>query len=289
MIEKVVTFGKERNLVGVLSPGGSIDRGSPAVILLNSGLVHRVGPFRMGVELARRLAALGLDVLRYDQSGLGDSEARRDQPAYEQRAVEDAGDAMDHLKKLRGRESFVFLGLCAGAINAHHIAVADPRVRGAVFIDGYAIPTPRYRLRRMFYRALSPERVLGAAGRKAAGLLRVIGRASPEAMDREALVDEREAIFEKVDPSAETVGRDLAAFARRDLRLLFVYTSSAEERYNAAGQLFEAFTQPELRRVAEVAHYPLADHTFTVIAHRLEMFARVCAWARRHWVAGSSP
>ena len=84
--EEAVIFGENHSLDGIITnpaAAGPIDS-SPGVILLNSGLVHRVGPNRVYVKLARRLAGLGLTVLRFDYSGVGDSPNRRDSIALEE-------------------------------------------------------------------------------------------------------------------------------------------------------------------------------------------------------------
>jgi hypothetical protein len=54
----------------------------PAVmfVLLNAGAVHRQGPFRLYVHLARRLAALGFSCVRFDQPGIGDSLQAAERP-----------------------------------------------------------------------------------------------------------------------------------------------------------------------------------------------------------------
>ena len=75
-VERVYHFGPSDSLLGVvtLPPGDRLEASTrrPFVIILNAGLVHRVGPFRMTVELARQLAKRGLRVMRIDQAGLGD-------------------------------------------------------------------------------------------------------------------------------------------------------------------------------------------------------------------------
>ena len=58
-------------LVGVLHHGAQGARQDTAVILLNAGMVQRMGPYRGGVQLARSLAGGGFPVFRFDQSGLG--------------------------------------------------------------------------------------------------------------------------------------------------------------------------------------------------------------------------
>jgi len=78
--EKIFTCGPGGALVGVLTEPdvARAPPDAPAVLLWNVGLNHRVGPFRVFVELARRLAEAGFTVLRLDLSGLGDSEVRKD-------------------------------------------------------------------------------------------------------------------------------------------------------------------------------------------------------------------
>ena len=56
----------------------------PLLILLNAGAVRRIGPNRLYVALARRVAAGGALVLRVDLSGL--ATARRD-PGRPERVV----------------------------------------------------------------------------------------------------------------------------------------------------------------------------------------------------------
>ncbi|HHO68021.1 MAG TPA: alpha/beta hydrolase, partial [Gammaproteobacteria bacterium] len=73
MKERVVTFGPERNLVGVLTQPDQVRPDLPVLVFLNAGLLHRVGPYRMHVDLARQLAARGYASLRFDLSGRGDS------------------------------------------------------------------------------------------------------------------------------------------------------------------------------------------------------------------------
>src|SRR5262249_27402146 len=64
-----------RSLFGIHTEPLDPPRGkrSPMVLFLNAGAVHRVGPNRMYVDLARSWAEHGLTSLRLDLSGLGDS------------------------------------------------------------------------------------------------------------------------------------------------------------------------------------------------------------------------
>src|SRR5215467_3344973 len=117
MKEEVVLFGERKSLVGIVtSPPPRLTQERMAVILLNPGIVHRVGPGRIYVKIARRLASTGLTVLRFDFSGIGDSAPRHDSLPFEKSAIEEARDAMEFLQATRGVEKFILLGGCSGAL-----------------------------------------------------------------------------------------------------------------------------------------------------------------------------
>jgi len=105
---------------------------------LNSGLVHRVGPNRLYVNLARRVAELGLTALRFDLSGVGDSRVRQDNLPFEESAIQDTQEAMNLLAQTRNIDQFVLLGICSGAVNSFAVACRDSRVAGAVMINPLA-------------------------------------------------------------------------------------------------------------------------------------------------------
>jgi hypothetical protein len=77
--EQAVLLGPRRTLVGIVTrPLVPPDPAVPAVVIFNTGIVHRVGHNRMYVTLARMLATAGRVTVRFDQSGLGDSGPRND-------------------------------------------------------------------------------------------------------------------------------------------------------------------------------------------------------------------
>ena len=56
MNEQPRFFGPGGGLFGIETLPAQRREGAPTVLLLNAGLLHRVGPNRFNVELARRLA-----------------------------------------------------------------------------------------------------------------------------------------------------------------------------------------------------------------------------------------
>ena len=91
MIERTITFGADSGLIGTLclpsTPGA--DGSGVGQILFNAGVVHRIGPHRINVKLARSLAASGIASIRFDLSGLGDSARASGNLAFEEQAVID--------------------------------------------------------------------------------------------------------------------------------------------------------------------------------------------------------
>ena len=57
MQEEAFRFGRARHLVGIAGLPSSPVPEAVGVIVLNAGLVHRIGPFRLHVEMTRRLLA----------------------------------------------------------------------------------------------------------------------------------------------------------------------------------------------------------------------------------------
>ena len=139
MRENAFLFGSGQGLAGIVTePSNQSQPGVPAnlgVVFLNAGVIHRVGPSRLYVTLARELAGLGCVAARFDHSGVGDSSVRRDGLPFEESAIAEAREAMDWLQKTRGVDRFVLAGLCSGAVTSFEAAVVDERVVGVAMIN----------------------------------------------------------------------------------------------------------------------------------------------------------
>src|SRR5207244_534540 len=101
-------------LAGVVTEpdGSSVVRG--AVVLVTAGLVPSFGPFRLYAELARRLAADGFAVLRFDVEGIGNSVVAHPGLPFVERAALGVRAAEFMRERYEGRE-LVLAGLCSGA------------------------------------------------------------------------------------------------------------------------------------------------------------------------------
>ena len=111
---------------------------APAVLMLNTGAVSRIGNARLGVHFARRLARQGIASLRIDLGGLGDSQPSSDAVSldalYAQAGADDAACAARWLTA-QGHRGAVLLGICAGAFVGLHAASREPAVIGAVLVN----------------------------------------------------------------------------------------------------------------------------------------------------------
>ncbi len=138
--ERPVRFGPDEKLFGILTPAvappPSGDR--PAIVLLPAGAVNRCGPHRLYVTMARRWADLGINVLRIDLSGIGDSPAvagERENLVYPREGLNDIGAALDFLSAEVGAGRFIIVGLCSGANLAYQAARREERLAGVVMMN----------------------------------------------------------------------------------------------------------------------------------------------------------
>lgn len=280
MSEVTITFGSDRHLVGTLSmpdtaAGGG---GGLAVLLLNAGVIHRIGPHRFNVKLARELARRGLVTLRLDLSGQGDSRLPASPLPFERQAVADLQAAMDHVQRLCGIDRFVIAGICSGAQNGLAAAEADPRVTGLWLLDAYMYPTPRtrwvrYRLQlqtRWFATLMSWTRsALTLVARRVIGLLRPTARPQPR-------VD-----YGHRAPTREAFADLLNRLTQRGVKVHMTYTGSMLWNYNYPEQLRDAFAGEAFLDHVQCDFLPEVDHTATLLASQRRLTASLCDWLER--------
>jgi pimeloyl-ACP methyl ester carboxylesterase len=275
MTERIFRFGPEESLLGVLTESEQVGPDTPALLFLNAGTMPHVGPFGWYSTLARRLAEDGVPCFRMDLSGIGESPPRDEPGSAQDRVCVDVTAAMDLLARKRKVGRFVLLGLCSGAVLAHHVAVRDQRVAGAVLLDGYGYLTFGYYLRRYAARAFRLRSWFGMPGR----LLRWI---LPRSARRESGPLLSESLFFDFPPR-EQVRTDLVELMRRGTQLLFLYTGGVTEHYlNHRRQFAEMFGRLDPGgEFIEVEYDAEADHLYSAHSQRQAMFARIEAWMRR--------
>jgi alpha-beta hydrolase superfamily lysophospholipase len=244
-------------------------------VVLNAGIVHHVGPFRLHVLLARELAAQGFTTLRVDLSGLGDSSLRTGNATRSERILADLREVFAQLESTRGSQRFVLVGLCSGAYHLHQVAVKDRRVVGMVSLDGIGYRTRGYwwraqilrRLRWRYWRNALKRRWLNWRRRKA-------GLVSEEVAGRKLA----EAEFFANDQAPAVVARELRDLRLRGADMLFVYTGGCEDVCGA--QQFQEMFGISPDKQTQVEYYADCEHTFHVIANQQKVLGRIRQWAQ---------
>jgi Alpha/beta hydrolase family len=272
--DTALLFGAHRTLVGVLTEASR--RNDTAVILLNAGLIHHVGPHRLHVRLARALATAGVSCLRFDFSGIGDSPARPDNLPILKMVEREPLEAMDTLEG-RGFRRFVLMGICSGAYSAFKVAGQDSRVVGAVLInpqnlndDGgseAATWTRRYWTRSIFRRRAWLNLLTG----------RVNYRRLFRTMSSQIVGDTKARRFQPQDLQREL---DKLVSVNRT-RMLFV----ASEDDVSIEYLALLLGHHPLRDAANGAvgtvTIPDADHLFTVLKDQQKLIEAIVGWTMR--------
>ena len=270
--ETVHCFGDGNILSGILTQPTDIVVKDLCVVFLNAGLVHRIGPFRMHVDMARALAQTGIPSFRFDLSGLGDSLRRDCNLADEERAVLDIQEAFDHLKDITGINSFITFGLCSGADNAHAVALIDQRLVGAVMLDGPAYPNLQYKVSHYAPKIMK----LKSWKTMAKGLMN--GNNQPAAS---------QAVYVRTFAPREQVESEINIMISRGVELLYIYSGGFAKYYNHALQFKENF--PSIAVNTADAHvqcdfFEHADHTYPDLGDRKLLTERVIRWVQEKYI-----
>jgi pimeloyl-ACP methyl ester carboxylesterase len=270
--EQALLLGPRRSLVGIVTDGAVPGSDRPVVVILNSGIVHRVGANRMSVALARALAATGHTVLRFDLSGIGDSDPRPESLPPWEAGYADVREVLDSLESSRGTRRVILAGLCAGADLSLLCAQRDARVVGAALLDPFLPRTRRHWMHHYGRRMLRPESWLNVMrGRNPFGRAlraRLAGDDAPVAQDpREKLARDPEvrAFLERAYQDA----------LRRGTQLMAVV--SGERSYYRA-HLLDAFPAAPFGRQLRLEYFRRSDHLFTASGDSARLVRSVVDW-----------
>jgi hypothetical protein len=270
MTESTLAFGANAGLVGTLATAAQ--SAGIGALLFNAGVVPRIGPNRLNVRIARSLAAQGIPSLRFDLSGRGDSSPARGMESYEQQAVADIGSAMNLLTERTGVTRFALMGLCSGAENAFHAALADERVIGMTLMDSYHYPTLRTHLNRFRRRARLQGGVLRAGGSWLRRRLKGSGKATTPAREGAS------SSFGSIRPTPEAFAAQLRKLIDRGVKIDLLFSGSFLETYNYEHQFRDGFGRFGIVERIHVEYRPDLDHTLSTAAMQREVVERTTRW-----------
>jgi pimeloyl-ACP methyl ester carboxylesterase len=295
--EKVSLFGPEGALLGIVTPpapGANGHDGRTGVVILNSGVLHRIGPHRLTVKLARRLARAAFPVLRFDQSGVGDSRFQAATDSYDALAIRETRAAMDHLAAAAGVQRFVLAGLCSGADTSFATALEDERVVGVLLLDPYAYRTAGYFVRHIVERARHLDAWIGFA-RRGAIKARDLALSRLRRGGAGAGLDDQQTKEEVPDyvrefPPREVFAKGLRALVDRNVSVYIVYSGMLRTlHYNHHGQFESAFARYGLAGKVRCEWWPGVDHTFTALSWQQMLIDATARWASQLRGAGQQP
>jgi len=265
-MEQVVTMQVAgHRLLGILH-GAHASTTDVGVVVVVGGPQYRVGSHRQFVLLARDLAGHGVPVLRFDYSGMGDSEGEARTFAEVAADIAAAVDAMArHAPQIR---RFVLWGLCDGASAGLMYAATDRRVAGLVLLNPWVRTEsglarsqlwtyyPRRLVSREFWRKIArrPRALLGSAS-GLAGTLRRSRRVKPESGSADAESASKESFLERMIQAAERFDGGIAVLlSGNDITAgEFKAMLAAERRWR------RAFGKTSVR----ISELPDANHTFS--------------------------
>ncbi len=277
MDELACSFGTESALVGVYTQtemlNGNQDN-RPVVLLLNSGLLSNVGPYRLYVRLARHFSSIGFNTFRFDISGIGDSERRSDDLARDKQQVEDVQAAMDYLQREFKRQNFVVMGICTGADNAHRAMLADTRIVGAVGIDGYYFKTPRY-----YFNDLKNQKIPKLLQKRAWKSKLSTIKARIDKFRKKPTIPNFESItipFRWTVPDREQTALEYQSFIDRGASNLCIFTGSWP--YNYQNQHSDAFPEITFGDNMQILYLEDADHVFPLSQDRKLLTKSISDW-----------
>ncbi|OED36245.1 hypothetical protein AB833_26775 [Chromatiales bacterium (ex Bugula neritina AB1)] len=271
MRERILKIGKPQPLTSIVSIPKTLNPEIPAVILLNSGVMHHVGTCRLSVKIARALANIGLLSIRFDFSGIGDSAPRSGTQTFTESAPSEVIEVMDFLQNSRGISKFVLIGLCSGADAAYETALIDKRVCAITQIDPYCYRTKKSYLYHWIPRLLSASHWVQYIKIKA----QRFQQSTNSAIDDENLETPS---YVRIFPERESVRDGMQKLADRDVSILAIFTSSQEYYYES--QFEESMSDVNFNGCFTARFYSNCHHIITEPHYQKKVLEDITAWAR---------
>lgn len=271
--ERSVLYGKRASLVGILTYSPTpVERALPCLLILNAGIVRKVGPARLNVILARALAETGFDVFRFDFAGVGDSPIRTDGKSLAEGVILDVQETMDHLSETMGYETFVTIGLCSGADNGMRAAEVDPRIVGVAMFDPTIDRTAKWYLHKTWGRLSSWQylrSLMSPRHRRWQRLLKGEAETQPE---------EKPELYQVTYSERADIAHCLQTLVDRSVRLFVTFTGSWEFIYNYHDQFRDVYSGIDFHRSLVLHYQPQANHRFLDSGHRQILVDNLIDW-----------
>ena len=290
MQEKAITLKGAAKLAAIITLPDATQRDSnaPGVIILNEGILHRIGAGRLHVKMARQLAKLGYLCMRMDHSSIGDSGPRRGTETFEVAAVTEVQLAMTYLTEIYGTKKFIIYGLCSGSDVAFDLAVLDDRIAGIIQLDAHIYTTRKSVINQFVShygsRLFKLSAWTGAIRRKFSELLTGKKKSKLDVLDEEGR-DEwyADPDYIRVKPPKEYVEKGLTTITAKNIPMYVCFTDGGYYGvYNYVNQYRDAFSRVNFGNLLEVQFIVGSTHLFTALTHQEQLFQEINAWLGKH-------
>ena len=268
MEEDVIRFGTDDSMVGIMTRGDGSQPSKLGCILPNIGLAHRIGPHRLNVKIARRLAQIGVSTMRFDLSGVGDNPNLKTSHGVIDQAVEDMRDAMNHMEKTSGIKRFIVFGICSGAQNGYFLALNDERITGILMYDGFDFPSMRSKLEYNIHQFRSTS--WPDIGKKIRN--RVLPRSAKKSEDIFATA------LDEMHPTRDQFRAAMEKLLARRVSICTFYSGSRRAR-DAGRGLLGGLGDPALLDKITYTFDSEMDHTATSHASQQRLLSYISDWA----------
>jgi len=251
MKEKVLRIGKPQALTAIASIPEKNLSADMAVVIVNAGVMHHIGPSRNSVRVARELAQSGYLALRFDFSGIGDSVPRS------------------------GTQWFTLMGLCSGADTIYETALQDERVHALCQIDPFCYRTPRWKFNYWLARLSDPGHWLRFLKRRVSQL-----KEKSKNKSREGNV-ELPTYIRDFPPRTE-VRDGLNKLFKRNVRLLALFTNGQTKIYNYEKQFVDSMPDVDFKDLFTTAYYKNCSHIINEPDQQFMVTSKIINWVRSH-------
>ena len=274
--ENAIRIGRPTPLTTIVTEPKSFEKNKPAVLILNSGVMHHIGTCRVSVKIARLLAESGFLAARFDFSGIGDSETRRGTQSFQESSVVEIKEVMDYLQRKKGINKFIVYGLCSGADASYEIALRDERIIGMAQIDSYCYRNWKWYLMHFGPRILD----LGVWVRL---LKRMTDNTAKTDSFSVASVDEEFVempSYIRVFPPREEIAKGLNSLAQKNVHMYNIFTGGALEVYNHQSQYEDGFSDVDFKELLTVDYYCDLEHIITDPNYQKLIPQKICQWVQ---------
>jgi pimeloyl-ACP methyl ester carboxylesterase len=277
--EQGIRFGKAGHLAGTMTLAEP-----PTVVglvLPSAGLLHRIGPHRMHVRLARLAASRGVSSIRFDMPGIGDSDAAPGRAPYAEQELQASRTATDVLEQAAGCRRFILAGLCSGADSACNAALHDSRACALFLMEPHFYPGPLSAPLRIL-RRLREYGLLRAAGR-------IRQRVAGGALAGPRQDGEQDGEQDREHPPARQFVDELATLEARGVHLRLLYAGSNMGMLDLRRHRRRVFGKLASSSRFAIELLPRADHLFTPAGEMRMVEQRFLALLDMLVCAGAAP